>query len=122
VLQLSFSYMDFDKEIFKVLSYVGEDGLSVQKISIHVHNACNTFFNAVSYDEVHNYVAQFLKRNSKKHGSVVERTTKRGVYRLNTKSPAVQEMMLQFEETPNDESENASIKCKDNSLALFDDL
>ena len=52
--------MSLDKEIFRVLAYVGDEGLSVRKISIHVHNACNSFFDRKSYDDVHAYVTNFL--------------------------------------------------------------
>ena len=30
-----------------------DEGLSVRKISRHVFNACNSFFNTISYEEVH---------------------------------------------------------------------
>ena len=35
----------------------GNEGLSVKKVARHVHNACNTFFATVSFEDIHNYVS-----------------------------------------------------------------
>ena len=77
--------MNYDREILRVLVEAGSEGLSVQKISRHVHYACNSFFNVIDFDELHRYVAQFLLRNSKNPESLIEKTD-RGVYHLNMKN------------------------------------
>ena len=106
---------NYDREILKILKEVGEKGLSVTKISLHVHNACNTLFASVSYDEVHRYVAQFLLRNSKNPESIIEKTN-RGIYRLNLRSQETQQLVLQFAEEPQLREE---MKTPDLSLSLF---
>ena len=76
----------YNNEILKVLAEAGNDGLSVKKIARHVHNAHNTLFSNVSFDEVYAYVGQYLKRNSKCVDSIIERTDLRGVYRINLRN------------------------------------
>lgn len=111
--------MSFDKEILRVLAEVGTGGLSVQKVSIHVHNACNTFFNVVTYEDVHSYVSQFLIRNSKNPNSVIEKTEYRGVYRLNTNSSVTRQLMLQFEDKNTSVTEEKGRDKEDSSLSFF---
>ena len=110
--------MNYDREILRVLVEAGSEGLSVQKISRHVHYACNSFFNVIDFDELHRYVAQFLLRNSKNPESLIEKTD-RGVYHLNMKNTQTQQLMLEFKETPTEEVQEVSTK--DLSLGLFDD-
>lgn len=74
--------MNLNQEIYKVLSSAGQDGLSAKKISLHVYNACNDLFHSTNYDEVNDYVLRFLKRHSKHEPSFVEKSSKRGCYRL----------------------------------------
>ncbi|MBR5656274.1 MAG: hypothetical protein IKW98_06275 [Prevotella sp.] len=112
--------MEYDKEIFKVLTEAGSAGISVQKISRHVHNAFNSLFNPIAFDEVHAYVSQFLLRNSKDPNSVIERTPVRGIYRLNMESQEGQQLMLQFSERQEEEPEPPQSNCVDLSLSLFD--
>lgn len=108
--------MDYDKEILRILTEVGDGGLSVSKISRHVYNSCNSFFNVVTFEEVHRYVSQFLLRNSKNPDSIIEKA-ERGIYHLNYKSQETQQLMLQFrEETSCSEQET---KAEDRSLSLF---
>jgi len=111
--------MNIDREIFKVLAEVGPEGLSVQKISIHVHNACNTFFNYISYEEVHSYVTQYLIRQSKIQSSPIERTGFRGIYRLKTDDETTRQLMLQFDECNSVESQEGSVEDKELPLPLF---
>lgn len=113
--------MSLDKEIFRVLAYVGDEGLSVRKISIHVHNACNSFFDRKSYDYVHAYVTNFLIRNSRNSDSLIERTEHRGKYRLNKNSCRTQQLMLHFIDCDEESlNENDSSSCsEDKSLSLF---
>ena len=108
--------MGYDSEIIKIMVEAGQKGLSVQKIAMHVYNACNSFFNVIDPDDVHQYVAQYLAKNSKRNDSFIQRTEKRGVYRLNPQSEETAQQMLQF-------GENEEVKEKKNdqdlSLSLF---
>jgi len=107
----------YDDTILKVLTEAGKEGLSVQKIAHHVFNASNTFFETVSLEEVHRYVQQYLLRNSRHSDSIIESTGTRGIYRINEKFSASQQLMLMFsDEEPQTEDPKPVI---DQSLSLF---
>ena len=89
--------MQYRREIISVLTEAGEEGLSVRKIAYHVFNACNSLFCAVSYDEIYRSVATYLASNSKIPESVIMRTDRRGIYRLNLESKETQQLMIQFQ-------------------------
>ncbi len=109
--------MNYDSEIVYVLKEAGEKGLSIRKIARHVYNSKNSFFDVVSFDEVHRYVAGFLVRNSKSVNSFIERTSVRGVYRLNQSNT---DRQLQFDfRDGNMENEGGDEVCEDKSLSLF---
>lgn len=111
--------MSYDKQILNILTQVGDRGINVQNISRHVYNMNCTFFFQPDYDDIHEYVQQFLLRNSKSSQSLIERTDRRGYYRLNTKgSSDAQQMMLQFKEEQ--EKETETTHQPDLSLDLFD--
>ena len=108
--------MHYDREILRILAEAGNEGLSVQKISRHVFNACNSFFNPLCQNEVHKYVQSFLLKNSKSVVSLVEKRSK-GVYRLNEHCNLSQQLYIQFRddvETPKDKP------VEDQSLNLFE--
>ena len=46
----------YETEIIRVLHAAGQEGLSVQKISLHVRNACSSLFEPLDMEEVHRYV------------------------------------------------------------------
>ena len=101
----------YNNEILKVLAEAGNDGLSVKKIARHVHNAHNTLFSNVSFDEVYAYVGQYLKRNSKCADSIIERTDLRGVYRINLRNEHSQQLMLQFQDEYNEKESSQEAMC-----------
>lgn len=107
--------MFYDKEILRVLKEAGDNGLKTSKIARHVFNACNSFFNDVSYKEIHSYVSQYLIRNSRNPGSIIERTDIRGVYRLNMNSGQTQQLLLEFTDAKQPETP----KAVDKSLSLW---
>ena len=109
--------MQYDKEILKVLVEAGDAGLSVQKISRHVYNACNTLFNTISYSDVHDYVLQYLQRNTKNPNSIITRSDVRGIYRINTSVDDGRQLMLQFADHPAEEP--ITTNNEDHSLSLF---
>ena len=108
--------MQYDKEILRVLAEAGNEGLSVQKVSRHVFNACNSLFNLLNQEGVHKYVQTYLLKNSKSCNSLIEKSRK-GVYRLNENNQLSQQLILQF----HDEVETPKEKpAEDRSLNLFD--
>ena len=113
--------MNYDKQILDILTRVGERGISVQAMSKHVYNMNRTFFVSPDFEEIRNYVQQFLLKNSKSDHSLIERTEQRGWYRLNTMgSNDAQQLMLQFrdEQQPIEEVKQP----EDLSLSLFDTM
>ena len=114
---LPFHLMEYEREILRVLIEAGSEGLSVQKISRHVFNACNSFFNPVAFDTIHAYVSNYLTLQSKKPTSLIEKTARRGVYRLNMQLPETQQLRLQFLDQEEEETRPAN---EDLSLPLFD--
>lgn len=109
--------MEYEREILRVLIEAGSEGLSVQKISRHVFNASNSFFNPVAFDTIHAYVSNYLTLQSKKPTSLIEKTARRGVYRLNMQLPETQQLRLQFLDQEEEETRPAN---EDLSLPLFD--
>lgn len=116
--------MIYDKQILKILTDVGEEGISVQNLAKHVYNENCDFFSAQpDFAEIHSYVQQYLLRNSKSAKSLIERTEKRGHYRLNASNSAdTYQMMLEFrdkkQEEPKEQKSNSGDD--DYSLSLFD--
>ncbi len=112
--------MSYDQQILKILTEAGERGISVQNISRHVYNLNCTFFHQPDYEEVRNYVQQYLLKNSKSQQSLIESTGQRGYYRLNTTgSKDAQQLMLLFrDDIVNDDVQPSTQQ--DLSLDLFD--
>lgn len=112
--------MNYDQEILRVLCEAGGSGLSVHKISVHVHNACNSLFSPVEFTEVYRYVVSFLARNSRGSLSLVSRMQVRGRYRLNPNSARWSQLMLQFtDEDVSLEQEADNSDSADGCLSLF---
>ena len=102
-----------------ILTEAGERGVSVQTIAKHVYNMNCTFFFQPDYEEIRNYVQQYLLRNSKSSQSLIESTGRRGYYRLNTKNnPDAQQLMLDFKEQSSEEEKEEKPQ-QDLSLDLF---
>ena len=104
-----------------MLTEAGSAGISVQKLSRHVFNATNSFFHPVQLQDVHDYVLQYLHRNSRSAAGLVARTGKRGVYRLNFNNQTWRQLVLDFVEKSADEplDEEADEAPADQSLTLF---
>ena len=80
-----------------------------------------TFFVSPDFEEIRNYVQQYLLKNSKSNNSLIERTEQRGWYRLNTTgSNDAQQLMLQFRDEQQTVEEVKPQK--DLSLDLFDTI
>ena len=111
--------MTYEQQILHILSEVGERGISVSVLSKHVYNLNCTLFSQPDFQEVKQFVQQYLLKNSKSSLSLIESTGRRGYYRLNTTGSAdALQMMLQFrEEQQGIEEEKPQ---QDLSLDLFD--
>ena len=96
--------MKLDQEIFKVLMAAGSQGLKLEKIARHVYNSCNSIFTPLSYKEVHTYVTQYLTKCAKDPKSLIEKGKGYGVYHINFKARAVQQLMLDFSYTATNEA------------------
>ena len=100
----------YNNEILKVLAEAGNEGLSVKKIARHVHNAHNTLFSNVSFDEVYAYVGQYLKRNSKCVDSIIGRSDFPGVIGFNLPIKNYKQIMLQLKNKPAKDKSRISLK------------
>lgn len=88
--------MNLEQEIFRVLVAAGSNGLKMEKIARHVYNACNSIFTPLNYKDVYSYVAQYLIKCAKDPKSIIEKGKGYGMYHINYKSSAVQQLMLDF--------------------------
>ena len=113
--------MTYDQQILHILTEAGERGISVQTIARHVFNMNVSFFVSPDFEEIRTYVQQYLLRNSRSSLSLIERTERRGYYRLNTKGSAdARQLMLEFQEHENiEEAEDEKPQQQDLSLSLF---
>ena len=113
----------YEQQILKILTDVGERGISVSLLAKHVYNMNCSLFAQPDLQEVHQTVQQYLLRNSKSSQSLIESTGRRGFYRLNTSGSAdARQLMLEFrDEEPIEEAEDEKPR-QDLSLSLFDDF
>ena len=112
--------MTYEKQILRILTSVGERGISVQSLSKHLFNQNSTFFSSPDYEEIRSYVQQYLLKNSKSRQSLIENTGRRGYYRLNTSGSAdARQLMLQFTNDQQEEKEEEKPPVQDLSLDLF---
>ncbi len=115
----------YEQQILKILSAVGDRGISVGALAKHVCNMCSTLFEQLDLADVYPQVQQYLLRNSKSPQSIIEGTGKRGYYRLNTRNSAdARQLMLDFSD---DEhllayDNHPSATQPDLSLNLFEDF
>ena len=113
--------LSYDSQILQILTEAGERGIGVQTIAKHIYNMNRTFFFQPDFEEIHNYVQQYLLRNSKSQQSLIESTGRRGYYRLNTSGSAdARQLMLQFTNDQQEEKEEEKPPVQDLSLYLFD--
>lgn len=112
----------YDEHILKILSEVGESGISIQNLVTNVYNMSRTLFSSPIYDDVDRCVRRYIRHNSGTVQSLIERMDRRGFYRLNTSRSAYAcQLMLQFGEVDSDiEDDKPAIKHdEDLSLSLF---
>lgn len=91
--------MTYDKQILRILTDVGDKGISIRLLSKHVYNMTLTLFYVPDLDEIHTYVRRYLRKNSRTPSSLIEHMERRGYYRLNTRNNAdARQLLLEFSE------------------------
>ena len=115
--------MAYEQQVLEILMKVGSRGIKVGKLSKHVYNMNCTLFSQPDLQTIHQYVQQYLLRNSKTPQSLIEHMDRRGYYRLNTKnSSAARQLLIDFsndntdQKTDNDDERPHA----DLSLSLFE--
>ena len=113
----------YERDIVRILSKVGERGISVAALSKHVYNMRASLFSQPDPTVIHRGVQQYLLRQSMKPKGVVERV-RHGYYRLNTRNTVVRELLIDFsnEEKQQESEPPAPTPAVDYSLNLFDDF
>jgi len=113
----------YEQQILRILTEVGQRGISVALLAKHVYNMNCTLFFQPDLQEIHQFVQQYLLRNSKLPQSLIESTGRRGYYRLNTQNSAdARQLMLDFRDEVMDEEPEQEMTKEDKSLFLFDDF
>lgn len=114
-------FMIYDRQILKILTDVGRDGIRVQALAKHVFNMNRTLFFSPDMAEVYGYVRRFVARNLRQPQPLIESTGRRGYYRLNTGgSDEARQLVLDFKEETSAVSEEEEEKPRrDLSLDLF---
>lgn len=112
--------MVYSKQIIDTLLAVGEKGIGVQQLAMHIYNLNCTLFSQPDLRKIHNYVQQYLLRNSKSPQSLIEHTGRRGFYRLNTNNDDARQLVLEFRKhkTTEDDTPEETPQ-RDLSLSLF---
>ena len=91
--------MTYDKQILRILTDVGDKGISIRLLSKHVYNMNLTLFYVPDLDEIYTYVQRYLRKNSRTPSSLIEHMERRGYYRLNTRNNAdARQLLLEFSE------------------------
>lgn len=116
--------MTYDNYIQQILADVGEHGIGVRLLAKHVYNMSSTLFSQPDLQEVHDYVQRYVRRHSKNPQSLLERTERRGCYRLNTRGSTearqLERTLRRRQDTPDDTPEEPQRVHEDLSLSLFD--
>lgn len=112
--------MNYEKQIIGILLAVGERGISISSLTKHVYNQNCTFFFQPDLQEVRQNVKKYLLRNSKSPKSLVEKTGRRGYYRLNARNSAyARQLLLDFSEKEEVPEKPVETPKQDFSLNLF---
>ena len=115
--------MTYERQILEILTRVGEKGISVKLLAMHVYNLNTSLFASLDMDEVKNYVRNYVIRNTKSANSLLEKADRWGYYRLNTSNNAdANTLMLnfkQYQEESEEEESDTEKQGQDLSLDLF---
>ena len=113
----------YERQILETLYEVGERGISARLLAKHLYNLNTTIFSQPDLNEIYRYVQYYLRHNSSSEQSLIERTGRRGFYRLNTlRSADARQMMQGFKEQHDEpEPQQQPSPAPDFSLSLFPD-
>jgi len=115
--------MTYDQQLLQILMSVGERGISIRSLAMHLYNMNTSLFAQPDYEVLRSYVQQYVVRNSRSSQSLLEGTGRRGYYRLNTGGSAdARQLMLQFREEQQESGAEEELRQQDLSLDLFDTL
>lgn len=95
--------MDFERDILQVLSEATNTGMPLRRIALNVYNIRNSLFEPLDQSVVYSEIAEWLRTKSSQSGSPIMKCDKRGYYTLNPNSPQVQQLMMQFTTSEEDE-------------------
>ena len=113
----------YDQQILQLFANVGRRGISVHLLAKHVYNMNCTLFYQPDLQDVIRLTRNFVVRKSSGRQPLLERTGRRGYYRLNGKGQSVARQMLADNETGTDDTDSAAEKPpQDFSLSLFDEV
>ena len=113
----------YEQQILRILSEVGQRGISVALLTKHLYNLNCTLFFQPDLQEIRQFVQQYLLRNSKSAQSLIESTGRRGYYRLNTSNSAdARQLMIEFRDDVVAEEPEREKSSVDLSLKLFEDF
>jgi hypothetical protein len=109
----------YDTHIHRILAEVGNRGLNVRKITLHVYNSVNTFFDPVEKQDVHDYVLKYLSSHVKGKMPLLQRVS-HGVYRFNPKSPEARQIKMDIKNGI--EQMPGSQEPQERQLLLFEEM
>ena len=111
----------YDTHIHRILAEVGNRGLNVRKITLHVYNSVNTLFDPVEKQQIHDYVLKYLSSHVKGKMPLLLRVS-HGVYSFNPKSPEARQIKMELK---NQTEQMATLSQEHNKRQLqllFDDI
>ena len=111
----------YDTHIHRILAEVGNRGLNVRKITLHVYNSVNTLFEPVEKQQVHDYVLKYLSSHVKGKVPLLLRVS-HGVYSFNPKSPEARQIKMDLKNPADQQSALLHEHNKRQLLLIFDDL
>ena len=119
--------MTYDQQLLEILTGVGERGISIRALAMHLYNLNTTLFAQPDFEALRSYVQQYVTRNSRTPQSLLEGAGRRGYYRLNTGGSAdARQLMLHFQkergrgESKVEDNDVEERQQQDLSLNLFD--
>ena len=115
----------YEQQILRILTEVGERGISVALLAKHLYNLNCTLFFQPDVDEIRRWVWSFLQRNAKSRRPLVERTERHGYYRLSKRGRSfIRQQQLSIYNNNVQEEENGGDAPRQESLdtspGLFD--
>lgn len=89
--------MNYDKDIIELLIMAGPKGISIKKISQYVFYNRNSFFDAVSYEEVFAEVRRYVYNGLRLKNPTLEHADSRH-YRICNRTQEGRQLLLQYKD------------------------